>query len=104
MKTGEFYGDPFAGGVPMDASTGEKGVKVVPPNITVDKQFGKLANWDAEHFVARFHQGLLIPESIMPWASFQRYSDDDLRSIYRFLVTVPPVNHDPGPTVMRETN
>jgi len=102
MKTGEFLGIPFSGGIPMEASTGEKGVYVVPPNITTDKEFGKLANWDAEHFVNRFHQGLLIPESIMPWASFQRYSDDDLRAIYRFLVSVPPVHHDPGPVLVKD--
>lgn len=102
MKTGEFFGEPLSGGVPQEASTGEKGVYVVPPNITTDKQFGKLANWDVDHFVNRFHQGLLIPESIMPWASFQHYSDDDLRAIYRYLVSVPPVNHDPGPVIVKE--
>ncbi len=104
MKTGEYIGIPFGGGLKAEASTGEKGVFVVSQNITTDKQFGKLASWDADHFVNRFHQGILIPQSIMPWASFQHYSDNDLKAIYRYLVTIPPVNFDPGPALVKEAN
>jgi hypothetical protein len=29
-------------------------------------------------------------------------TDDDLRSIYRYLRTVTPVEHDPGPSLRRK--
>jgi mono/diheme cytochrome c family protein len=102
MKTGEYIGIPFSGGMKVEASTGEKGVYVVTPNITTDKQFGRLANWDEDHFVNRFHQGVLIPQTIMPWASFNHYSDNDLKAIYKYIATIPPVHYDPGPSVLRE--
>ena len=31
-------------------------------------------------------------------------TDDDLRAIYRYLRTLPPVEHDPGPMVVRQSD
>jgi len=39
----------------------------------------------------------VIPGSPMPWQGFQKLREDDLRAIYRYLKTVPPVVHDVGP-------
>ncbi len=103
MMTGEYTGIPFGGGLKMEATTGEKGVYIVSPNISTDKQAGRLGYWDEQRFVERFHQGTLIKETNMPWASFKRYSDDDLRAIYLYLATLPPVDVDPGPVLIRET-
>jgi hypothetical protein len=33
----------------------------------------------------------------MPWQAFRLMTDDDLRAIYRFLRTLPPVENDVGP-------
>jgi hypothetical protein len=33
----------------------------------------------------------------MPWGAYRQLSDDDLRAIYRFLRTVPPIEHARGP-------
>jgi hypothetical protein len=33
----------------------------------------------------------------MPWEAYREMTDADLRSIYRFLRTVPPVKHYIGP-------
>ena len=38
----------------------------------------------------------------MPWNAFARMTDDDLRAIYRYLKSVPPVDRDPGPSVQRK--
>jgi hypothetical protein len=43
-----------------------------------------------DQFVARFRQGRIIPGSPMPWQAFSRLAEDDLRSIYRYLKSVPP--------------
>jgi hypothetical protein len=37
-----------------------------------------------------------------PWSAFGRMTDDDLGSIYRYLRTVTPVEHDPGPSLRRK--
>jgi len=34
--------------------------------------------------------GKLIPYSHMPWNSFKRMSDNDLKAIYNFLQTLKP--------------
>jgi mono/diheme cytochrome c family protein len=71
-----------------------------PPNITSDPETGRLGKMTEDEFVARFRQGRLIPGSPMPWQAFARMAEDDLRSIYRYLETVPPVKRDVGPPVV----
>jgi mono/diheme cytochrome c family protein len=71
-----------------------------PPNITSDPETGKLGKMDEEQFIARFRQGRIIPHSPMPWQSFSRLNEEDLRSIYRYLKSVPPVKNDVGPPVV----
>ena len=68
-----------------------------PPNITSDPETGKLGKWTEDEFVARFRQGRIYPGSPMPWQAFSRLDEDDLRSIYRYLKSVPPVKNDVGP-------
>jgi hypothetical protein len=72
-----------------------------PPNITADSATGRLARFTEDQFVARFRQGRLIPGSPMPWQSFSRMHEDDLRAIYRYLETVPTVRRDNGPVMVR---
>ncbi len=52
-----------------------------------------------DDFVGRFRAGRVLPGSPMPWQGFQRMSEDDLRAMYRYLRTVPPVSNDVGPPV-----
>jgi|RhiMetdeSRZDD1v2_1073273.scaffolds.fasta_scaffold07060_5 mono/diheme cytochrome c family protein len=71
-----------------------------PPNITSDPETGRLGKMNEDQFVARFRQGRVIPGSPMPWQAFSRMAEDDLRAIYRYLMTVPPVKRDNGPAVV----
>lgn len=71
-----------------------------PPNITSDKETGRLGLLTEDQFVARFRQGRVIPGSPMPWQAFARLSEDDLRSIYRYLKSVPAVKRDNGPVMV----
>ena len=100
MVDGSFTGPRLAGGngMPSDRSPD---LLLVPPNLTPDPKTGRLASWSEDQFVARFRQGKLIPESPMPWNAFGRMTEDDLRAVYRYLRSVPPVERDPGPSVQR---
>jgi mono/diheme cytochrome c family protein len=73
-----------------------------PPNITSDGETGRLGRLTEDQFVARFRQGRVIPGSPMPWQAFSRLAEDDLRSIYRYLKTVPPVKNDVGPPMVEK--
>jgi mono/diheme cytochrome c family protein len=68
-----------------------------PPNLTPAPTTGRTARFTEDEFVARFRTGRVIPGSPMPWQVFSRMNEDDLRAIYRFLRTLPPVEHDTGP-------
>jgi mono/diheme cytochrome c family protein len=98
MVDGHVTGARLAGGSPFEAE-GHPDMLVVPPNLTPDPKTGRIASWSEDQFVARFRQGKLIPGSPMPWNAFARMTDDDLRAIYGYLRTVPPVEHDPGPSL-----
>lgn len=84
--TGEYTGEPFAGGGPMM----EHGTQFFPPNLTPDSS-GRIFNWSKENFVNRFRMGRLVPQSPMPWHSFKRMSDDELKAIYSYLKTPKPI-------------
>ena len=71
-----------------------------PPNITSDPETGRLGKMSEDQFVARFRQGRVLPGSPMPWQAFSRMNEEDLRAIYRYLRTVPPVKRDNGPAVV----
>lgn len=71
------------------------------PNLTPDPSTGHITSWSEDAFVARFNTGRVIKGSKMPWDAFQRLTEDDVRSIYRFLRSLPPVKHHVGPIVRR---
>jgi mono/diheme cytochrome c family protein len=98
MATGAFTGPPFGGGAPMELE-GKPDLEAIPPNLTPDTATGRIAAWTEEAFVARFHAGRAIAESPMPWEFFARTSDEDLRSIYRYLRSLAPVHRETGPSI-----
>jgi len=98
LKSGEYIGEPYAGGFKFgpDASTG--GWTFVTPNITPDKDNGIITYWDEQQFIDRMRNGRVHQYSPMPWGPFSRLSDSDLKAIYRYLQTVPPVARPNAPT------
>ena len=97
LVTGEFISARFAGGMEFDVP-GDEDRLVVSPNLTPSKT-GRITNWDEEQFLGRFAAGVGIRQSHMPWRQFQKMSESDLRSIYRYLKTLQPVENDPGPSL-----
>jgi len=83
---GATAGAEFAGGSPM----GMPGFPALtPPNLTPDSS-SRIFGWSQDMFIKRFRMGKLIKHSEMPWNSFKRMSDDELKAIYNYLKTVKP--------------
>ena len=99
QMTGALTGPRF-GGTTGFTEIDDPGHSWSPPNITSDPETGRLGKMNEDQFVARFRQGRVLPGSPMPWQAFSRMSEDDLRAIYRYLKTIPPVKRDVGPAVV----
>lgn len=98
LRTGQFTGKPFAGGMTMKSET-IAGRTFTTPNLTPHATTGRMANWNEDLFVARFATGRGAEGSPMPWGAFGKMTEGDLRALYRYLVTVPAVHNDIGETV-----
>jgi mono/diheme cytochrome c family protein len=79
---GKFTGEPFAGGNDIEG--------FITPNLTPDSS-GRIFNWTQQNFIDRFRMGKVYPKSPMPWNSFKRMNDDELKAIYNFLRSTKPV-------------
>ena len=100
QMTGAVTGPRF-GGATEFIEPDDPGHSWSPPNITSDPGTGRLGRMTEDQFVARFRQGRILPGSPMPWQAFSRMNEEDLRAIYRYLESVPPVNRDVGPPFVK---
>lgn len=78
------------------AWTGPWGISYAT-NLTPDENTG-IGSWSEETFVRSLrtgrHMGVSRPVlPPMPWRSLKNLTDDDLRAIYAFLRTIPPVHN-----------
>ena len=67
-----------------------------PANLTPDTATG-IGSWTENDFLRTLRTGVNPAgdslHSFMPWRSVRRMSDDDLRSIYRYLRSIPPIRN-----------
>lgn len=74
-----------------------KGFPANPANLTPDTQTG-IGAWSEEDFLRTLRTGVsrrgFSLNPFMPWRQLQRMSDDDLRAIYRYLRTLPPIRNE----------
>lgn len=89
MKTGEYTGPRFGGGMVFRRAGG--GETVVSPNLTPDPETGIMAHWDEAAFIRRFQAGALREWSPMPWGPFSRIREEDLAAMFLYLRTLEPV-------------
>jgi mono/diheme cytochrome c family protein len=88
-QKGTAVGEPLAGGNPFE----EKGMPTLtPPNLTPDPISGRIYGWSQDAFINRFRAGRAFKHSHMPWESYNRMTDDELKAIYNYLQTVKAVN------------
>ena len=98
-STGELLGPRYGGARFMPG--GGADTVWAPPNLTPDPRTGRLMQLGLteDGFVERMRAGPLLPGSPMPWDVYRRMTEGDLRSIYRFLMSLPPLENDVGPAV-----
>jgi len=63
------------------------------PNLT---PAGELAGWSDANLISTIHSGVTpgghaLNPSEMPWKEFSNYSDDELKAIFLYLKTLPPL-------------
>ena len=95
LMTGAYTGPYFAGGLKFEADDGSY---CVTPNLTPDKETGRIYGWSEDQFISRFRMPRVIPTSDMPWDQFRNMSDNDLKAIYKYLMSLEPIKRDNGPT------
>jgi len=91
-------GAPYAGGLGMASPFGT----IVSSNITPDPETG-IGKYSYEDFAKALREGVapggkgLYPA--MPYTSFVKMTDDDMRALYAYMMHgVPPVHFRPPPT------
>jgi len=93
-------GAKFSGCFEPEVGHDNPSIEICAPNLTPDPTVGHIRNWTEDQFVMRFKSGAFTnPESPMPWVNFSVMTEQDLRSIYRYLRTLPPSPRDVGPPV-----
>jgi mono/diheme cytochrome c family protein len=83
-------GMDFAGGRLLEGPWG----RVASANITPDAS--GIPYYDERQFVATLRTGYVGARrlnQIMPWATFRNMTDGDLKAMYAYLKTLPPVKH-----------
>lgn len=95
LMTGAYTGPYFAGGLKFEEPDGSY---FVTPNLTPDKETGRIYGWSEKQFINRFRQPTVIATSEMPWDQFRNISDNDLKAIYKYLMSLQPVKNDVGLT------
>ncbi|HEX5060318.1 MAG TPA: cytochrome c [Kofleriaceae bacterium] len=88
LRNGDAEGVTFAGGMSLESHSAP-GTKFVTPNLTPDPKTGHIYVWSEDVFVARF-KNAVPTASPMPWSTFRKMSEDDLRALYRYFRSLPP--------------
>ncbi|HSF88374.1 MAG TPA: hypothetical protein VLA46_03095 [Saprospiraceae bacterium] len=91
MVTGKAIGQEFAGGNEFGVDPFSEGYAFVTPNLTPHKEYGVIAHWSEEAFVGRFKAGRVHKGSPMPWGSFSKMDETELKALYRYLMSLEPV-------------
>ncbi|TNE88503.1 MAG: cytochrome C [Deltaproteobacteria bacterium] len=87
----------FAGCITPDPDPLDPEMELCAPNLTPDPETGFLAAWSEDAFVSRFRGGRAVEHSPMPWENFGLMTENDLRSIFRYLQSLEPTRRVTGP-------
>lgn len=105
LTTGAYVGIDYAGNMPFEVL--DENGKIIPgkhfvsPNLTPDKETGRITFWPEQTFVKRFQAGRVIEGSPMPWGAFSRLNESDLKALYKYLHSLKPV-HSQTPSGIQE--
>ncbi len=101
LKSGAFVGEWFAGGMAFPPDNLSKGYSFITPNLTPDEETGVMARWSEEAFISRFRAGRVHATSPMPWGSYSRMDDMELKALYRYLRSLDPIKREVVQTVFQ---
>lgn len=81
----------YAGGLPLETPFGT----FYSPNITPDKETG-IGTWTEDEFIRAMKEGR-NPKGhnyfpVFPYAYFSKMTDDDVRALYAYFMSIPAVN------------
>lgn len=99
LKTGLYTGPAMAGGLQMPPDKLSKGYGYITPNLTPDPETGVLANWYEKVFITRIRAGRTVEVSPMPWGSFSRSDELELKALYNYFMSLDPVHNSVPKTV-----
>lgn len=99
LKTGLHTGPAMAGGLQMPPDNLSKGYGFITPNLTPDPETGVLANWNEKAFITRIRAGRTVEVSPMPWGSFSRSDEVELKALYNYFISLDPVHNSVSKTV-----
>lgn len=95
---GLWEGHEFSGGDAMPSEV-DSSFEFQPPNLTPDPTTGLAGIWTEEQFVTRLRSGeRAYTDSIMAWECFARMPETDVRSIWAYLRSLPPIHRATGPS------
>jgi len=95
-------GEKFSGCFEPEAGHDDPTIETCAPNLTPGAKAGHITAWSEDMFLARFQSGAYTSnESPMPWTNFSNMTDTDIRSLYRYLRSLPPSSRVTGPTVRK---
>lgn len=94
LKTGDFIGPDFAGGMHFEPDAFSKGKAFNSPNLTPDPTTGVMSQWTEETFITRFKTGRIVEGSPMPWGAFSRMDTVELRAIFQYLKSIKPIENE----------
>lgn len=97
MSTFESQGSKGAGSLPDPSHGDDSDMEFVAPNLT-SHPTGVTGKLSEDAFLGLMRGGRKHASSIMPWETFRDMTDADLRSVYRYLKSLPPVDRDRGPS------
>ncbi len=90
-------GEPYSGGLSFKTPYSFLG-EIHSTNITPDPETG-IGTWTEEQFKRAMHEGIAADGSNLlpafPYTAFTLITDDDIKALYAFLKTVPPVKYEP---------
>lgn len=97
--TGEFTLPPFAGAAYFEPDVFSNGKSFMSPNLTPDPKTGVMSKWTEEQFILRMKSGKVHQGSPMPWNAFSKMDTVELKALFRFLKSLPPVENKIQQTV-----
>ncbi len=98
---GKQVGEPFAGGREFILTDG-----AIVRSANLTPHATGIGNWTEDTFMKKFRQYTdstyqdkkVVPgtlQTVMPWTQFAHMKDDDLKAIFAYLKTLPPVDNFP---------